>query len=141
MPTAACAAAPTPRPARWSACGPSPRSARKRAARNRKFYPIDTGLRRVAITTTGQDRGKQLECATYLLLRRRFGTVSYWRGDGEVNFVVEGSRGPIPVQVSWDGPTERACRAVDAFHEAHPQAVEAVFVTADSFATGLPELT
>jgi hypothetical protein len=30
---------------------------------------------------------------------------------------------------------------VDAFHEAHPQAVEAVFVTAESFATGLPELT
>ena len=116
-------------------------SARKRAARNRKFYPIDTGLRRVSITTTGQDRGKQLECATYLLLRRRFGTVSYWRGDGEVDFVVEGSRGPIPVQVSWDGPTERACRAVDAFHEAHPQASEAVFVTAESFATGLPELT
>jgi len=54
--------------------------------------------------------GKQLECATYLLLRKRFGTVSYWRGEGEVDFVVEGSRGPIPVQVSWDGPTQRACR-------------------------------
>lgn len=115
-------------------------SARKRSARNRKLYPIDTGLRRVAVTTTGKDRGKQLECATYLLLRRRFGRVSYWRGAGEVDFVVEGTRGPIPVQVTWDAPTERARRAVDAFHEAHPKAVEPVFVTAQSLAAGLREL-
>lgn len=115
-------------------------SARKRSARNRKFYPIDTGLRRVAVTTTGHDRGKQLECATYLLLRRRFGQVSYWRGAGEVDFIVEGAGGPIPVQVSWDEPTERARRAVDAFHEEHPQAAEPVFLTAASLAAGLPEL-
>lgn len=115
-------------------------SARKRAARNRKFYPVDTGLRRVAVTATGKDRGKQLECATYLLLRRRFRQVSYWRGDGEIDFVVEGDRGPIPVQVSWDGPTERAHRAVDAFHEAHPTAAEPVFVTAKTLAAGVPEL-
>lgn len=115
-------------------------SARKRAARNRKFYQIDTGLRRVAVTATGQDRGKQLECATYLLLRRRFGQVSYWRGKGEVDFVVEGGGGPIPVQVSWDEPPERARRAVDAFHEEHPRAIEPVFVTAKALAAGLPEL-
>ena len=63
-----------------------------------------------------------------------------WRGDGEVDFVVEGDRGPIPIQVSWDEPTERARRAVDAFHEAHPTAAEPVFVTAKSLAAGLPEL-
>lgn len=75
-------------------------SARKRMVRNRKFYPVDTGLRRVSVTATGQDRGKQLECATFLLLRRRFGQVFYWRGAGEVDFVVAGDRGPVPVQVS-----------------------------------------
>jgi predicted AAA+ superfamily ATPase len=115
-------------------------SARKRAARNRKFYPVDTGLRRIAVTATGQDRGKQLECATYLLLRRRFGEVSYWRGAGEVDFVINAGRGPTPVQVSWDQPTERARRAVDEFHEAHPTAREPVFVTARSFAAGVPDL-
>jgi len=115
-------------------------SARKRAARNRKFYPVDTGLRRIAVAATGQDRGKQLECATYLLLRRRFGEVSYWRGAGAVDFVINAGRGPTPVQVSWDQPTERARRAVDEFHEAHPTAREPVFVTARSFAAGVPDL-
>lgn len=115
-------------------------SARKRLARNRKFYPVDPGLRRVSVTATGQDRGKQLECATFLLLRRRFREVFYWRGDGEVDFVVASDRGPVPVQVSWDGASERSRRAVDAFHAAHPQAAEPVFVSAESFAAGLPDL-
>jgi predicted AAA+ superfamily ATPase len=116
-------------------------SARKRLARNRKFYPVDTGLRRVAVTLTGQDRGKQLECATFLLLRRRFRDVAYWRGAGEVDFVVDAGRGPVPVQVSWEGASERSRRGVDEFHETHPRAVEPVFVTAESFAAGVPELS
>jgi predicted AAA+ superfamily ATPase len=116
-------------------------SARKRLARNRKFYPVDTGLRRVAVTLAGQDRGKQLECATFLLLRRRFRDVAYWRGAREVDFVVDAGRGPVPVQVSWAGTTERSLRGVDEFHETHPKAGEPVFVTAESFAAGLPELS
>jgi len=97
-------------------------------------------VRRVSVTATGQDRGKQLECATYLLLRRRFGDVSYWRGTGEVDFVVNAGRGPVPVQVSWEMASERARRGVDEFHAAHPTALEPVFVTAESFAAGVPEL-
>ena len=116
-------------------------SARKRLARNRKFYPVDTGLRRVAVTLTGQDRGKQLECATFLLLRRRFRDVAYWRGAREVDFIVDAGRGPVPVQVSWEGASERSLRGVDEFHETHSQAVEPVFVTAESFAAGVPELS
>lgn len=116
-------------------------SMRKRLARNRKFYPIDTGLRRACVGTTGRDRGKQLECATFLLLRRRYRHVSYWRGRREVDFVVTGADGPIPVQVSWEATTERARHAVDEFQAAHQNAAEAVFVTRESFAAGLPELS
>jgi len=115
-------------------------SERKRAVRQKKHYPIDTGLRRVSVTKTGEDHGKMLECATFLLLRRRFGSVSYWRDQGEVDFVVVKGGEPVPVQVSWDAPTERHRKAVDEFHAAHPRAHEAVFVTAQSFAAGLPEL-
>jgi predicted AAA+ superfamily ATPase len=115
-------------------------SARQRLARNRKFYPVDTGLRRVAVTATGRDRGRQLECATFVLLRRRFGRVSYWRGGGEVDFVVAGPAGPVPVQVTWEETTEQARRAVDEFHAAHPTAAEAVFVTPAAFEAGVPEL-
>jgi predicted AAA+ superfamily ATPase len=115
-------------------------SARRRSARNRKYYPVDTGLRRVCVTRTGADRGKMLECATYLLLRRRFGEVAYWRGRGEVDFVVLRGGEPVPVQVSWDEPAERHRKGVDEFHAEFPRGHEPCFVTAESFAAGLPEL-
>ena len=112
------------------------RSERKRAARQRKYYPIDTALRRVTVTRTGADRGKALECATHLALRRELGQVSYWRGAGEVDFVVLRDGVPVPVQVTWGAPESRHERALDAFYEAHPDAAEAIFVTAESFGEG-----
>lgn len=109
-------------------------SERKRAGYNRKYYPVDPGLRRVAVTRTGGDLGKALECATYLVLRRRHGAVSYWRGVGEVDFVVSDGDTEIPIQVTWEGPQERHHKALDSFYEAFPRAGEPVFVTAESFA-------
>jgi hypothetical protein len=112
-------------------------SERQRASRNRKYYPIDTGLRRVVVTRGGADRGKSLECATYLALRRRYGEVSYWRDAGEVDFVVRVNGGIVPVQVTWDAPLDRHHRALESFYERHPQAEEAVFVTAARFEEAL----
>ena len=109
-------------------------SERQRATHPRKFYPIDSGLRRVSVTKTGEDIGKHLECATFLALRRRFGSVSYWRERGEVDFVVRRSDGkPVPVQVSWAGAQERHQRALDGFYERFPDAAEAVFVDRRNF--------
>jgi hypothetical protein len=115
-------------------------SRRKRAARNRKYYPVDTGLRRVAVTRGGADRGKSLECATHLALRRTYGDVAYWRGAGEVDFVVLDGDRPLPVQVTWDEPQPRHHRALEAFYEEHPRALEAVFVTARCFGDWVREL-
>lgn len=115
-------------------------SARQQSHRNRKWYPVDPGLRRATVVKTGADRGKQLECATFLLLRRRFRRVCYWRGRGEVDFVVEHRGQVTPVQVGTTGPGERHRAALDEFHGLHPQAAEAVFVDPDSFARGVPEL-
>ena len=64
----------------------------------------------------------------------------YRRGVGEVDFVVAAGRGPVPVQVSWETISERSLRAVDEFHAAHPTAGEPVFVTAESFEAGVPDL-
>ena len=111
-------------------------SERKRAARNKKYYPIDTGLRRMAVTPTGSDRGKLLECAVHLELRRRGLSVSYWRGNGEIDFVVQSRRGITPVQVSWNAPGERHHRALDEFHETFPQALEAVFIGPKEYEAG-----
>lgn len=115
-------------------------SERKRSVRNRKYYPVDPGLRRVAVTQGARDRGKQLECATYVLLRQRFDDVFYWRDRGEVDFVVLRDGVPIPIQVTWDQPAERHHKALDAFYEANPRSGEAVFVTAEDFSRGIPEL-
>ena len=58
-------------------------SERKRSQRNRKYYPVDTALRRVAVTRTGGDAGKALECATFVELKKRYRDVLYWRGAGK----------------------------------------------------------
>jgi len=115
-------------------------SLRKRLVRPAKYYPIDTGLRRVSVTSTGADRGKLLETAVFLTLRRRFGAVHYWRGEGEVDFVVERDGRAVPVQVTWDAPTERHQKAIDDFLAAHREAGEPVLVTARSFEQGLSDL-
>jgi predicted AAA+ superfamily ATPase len=115
-------------------------SMRKRLVRQVKYFPIDTGLRRVSVTSTGADRGKLLEMAVFLTLRRRFGAVHYWRGAGEVDFVVEVEGRPVPVQVTWEEPLERHEKALDEFLAEHRNAAEPVIVTARSFERGLREL-
>jgi len=42
--------------------------------------------------------------------------------------------------VTWDAPQERHMKATDAFIREHRGALEPVFVTADSFERGIPEL-
>lgn len=109
-------------------------SERLRASHPKKYYPIDTGLRRVVVTRTGKDVGKHLECASFLALRQHFGAVSYWRGAGEVDFVVQRDDGVVvPVQVSLGGALERHHRALERFYEQFPQAAEAIIVDEDSF--------
>ena len=115
-------------------------SERKRSQRNRKYYPVDTALRRVAVTRSGRDLGKSLECATFVELKKRRGEVFYWRQSGEVDFVIEGDRGPTPIQVTVAGATERHLRSLDAFYEAFPHANEAVIVTLDNFPDVLADL-
>lgn len=108
-------------------------SERRRAQRNRKYYPVDTGLRRLVVTPTGADQGKALECATYLALRRAHEEVFYWRGKGEVDFVVREGSSIYPYQVTWDAPTERHERSLEQFYEQFPTAAEATFVTRRNF--------
>ena len=115
-------------------------SERRRSHRNRKYYPVDTALRRVAVTRTGCDVGKALECATFVELKKRFGDVFYWRMSGEVDFVVQTGGMPTPVQVTAEGAAERHLRSLDAFYEAFPHANEAVIVTMDSFPDVLASL-
>jgi predicted AAA+ superfamily ATPase len=115
-------------------------SERRRASRNRKYYPVDNGLRRVVVSQGAKDLGKALESAVYLALRRRFDQVFYWRDRGEVDFVVLTGGKIHPVQVSWEAATERHARAAEEFYERFPQAEEMRLVTAETFETALSSL-
>ena len=112
-------------------------SERKRATRNKKYYPVDTGLRRMAVTRTGSDRGKLLECAVHLELRRRGIHTAYWRGKREIDFVASTASGITPIQVSWEPPSERHYKALEEFYEAFPQSREALLIGPKEFEDGL----
>lgn len=90
----------------------------------------------MAVTQTGADRGKLLECAVHLELRRSGLTPSYWRGRGEVDFVVTTERGVVPIQVSWEAPSIRHERALDEFYETFPHAEEALRIGPAEFEDG-----
>ena len=115
-------------------------SERKRATRNRKYYPVDTALRRVAVTRAGRDLGKALECATFVELKKRHRDVFYWRAAGEVDFVVQAGAGPTPIHVAVDGAKDRHWSALDAFYEAFPHATEPLIVTMADFPDVLVQL-
>lgn len=107
-------------------------SERQRLARNKKYYPIDLGMRRAVITQGGKDRGKELETIVFHHLRKKYGAVFYWRQKGEIDFVVQEGRRILPFQVSWDGAKERHQRVAEEFQKTFPQADEIVFLTADT---------
>jgi len=111
-------------------------SERKRASFPRKYYPVDSGLRRVVSTPGGLDLGKSLECAAFVALKQRYGEVCYWRGKGEVDFVIEDAGRVVPIQVTLDVLKPRHEAALTSFYEAFPQADEARTITLDS----LPEI-
>ena len=104
-------------------------SEKQRAARPSKYYPIDLGLRKSVSTRTGLDLGKRFEMAVFLALRKDFREVFYWRGQGEVDFVVESSTGWLPIQVTIEIPQKRHHAALNEFRVAHPHALPGVVVT------------
>lgn len=103
-------------------------STRKRAVRPRKYYPIDLGMRASVVASASLDLGKKLETAVFHALRRSHARVSYWRGHGEVDFVIETPRGIQPIQVSWHGPKERHAKALDEFKKEFPKSLEPLYV-------------
>lgn len=107
-------------------------SERQRTGRNRKYYPVDLGLRNAVATKTGLDRGKKLETAVFLHLRKKYRQVCYWRQQGEVDLVTMDEEGITPYQVSWEGPKPRHERALEEFSKTYPRAREGIFVSREN---------
>jgi uncharacterized protein len=108
-------------------------SERQRLVRNKKFYPIDTGLKNAIVTKKGRDLGKDFESIVYRKLRERYQKVNYWKGIGEVAFVVQTDEGLLPVQVSIDGPKPRHISGVEEFAASHNGVLPPLYVSYANF--------
>lgn len=73
-----------------------------------KYYTVDLGMRRTALSGRVRDTGRILENVVYLELRRRFGEVYVGRtGDLEIDFVAIGPEGPEYFQVAESAVQEQ----------------------------------
>lgn len=104
----------------------------KRLRQSRKYYSIDTGMRRAVCSRTGADFGKDFENLVFLSLKKKNLNVFYWRGKGEVDFIVQSKNGVTPIQVTWKESKPRQEESLANFYAEFPFAEEAIFVTPDS---------
>ncbi|HEX4045263.1 MAG TPA: ATP-binding protein [Gammaproteobacteria bacterium] len=109
-------------------------SEKKQLSKQKKYYPIDSGMRYAITSTTGRDLGKSLELMIFLRLRQTHEQVFYWHElhKGEVDFVTMQGKTITPYQVTWEGLQPRHEKALQYFYQHFPQANEAVFITHDN---------
>lgn len=106
-------------------------SEKKQLSKQKKYYPIDSGLRFSITNTMHRDLGKSLEMMIFLRLKQTHEQVFYWHElhKGEVDFVAVRGKTIVPYQVTWNGPEPRHEKALQHFYEHFPQASEAVLIT------------
>ncbi len=109
-------------------------SEKKQLSKQKKYYPIDSGMRYAITSTTGRDLGKSLELMIFLRLKQTHEKVFYWQElhKGEVDFVAVRGNTIVPYQVTWTGPELRHEKSLKYFYEHFPQANEAVFITREN---------
>jgi predicted AAA+ superfamily ATPase len=106
-------------------------SEKKRLMKQKKYYPIDSGLRYAITNTSGRDFGKSLELMVFLQLKQSYEQVFYWQElhQGEVDFIGVQGQSITPYQVTWEGLDQRHEKALTNFYQAFPQANDAVIIT------------
>ncbi len=109
-------------------------SEKKQLSKQKKYYPIDSGMRYAITNVTGRDLGKSLELNVFLRLKQMYEQVFYWQESrkGEVDFVGIKGNTIVPYQVTWEGIQPRHEKALQYFYENFSQANEAVFITRDN---------
>ncbi len=117
-------------------------SEKKQLLKQKKYYPIDPGMRYAISSTMGRDLGKSLEILVFLRLKQTYDQVCYWQEShqGEVDFVVLQGQSITPFQVTWEKSEPRHEKALQHFYQAFPQANEAVFITRDNAAEFLEQV-
>src|SRR3990167_9191667 len=109
-------------------------SEKKQLRKQKKYYPIDSGMRYAITSTTGRDLGKSLELMVFLRLKQTYEKVFYWQElhKGEVDFIAIRGKTIVPYQVTWKNPEARHEKALQHFYEHFPEANEAVLINRDN---------
>ena len=84
---------------------------------NKKIYCIDNGLRNAVSFQFSRDEGKFAENLVFVELKRRARKPYYWKGRGEVDFVLKNPDQSLSaINVSYtDNPPERETKALREF--------------------------
>jgi predicted AAA+ superfamily ATPase len=109
-------------------------SERKSLVRAKKYYPIDNGLREAIITKSGKDEGKRFEIYIFLLLRKKYSEVFYWRNKKEIDFIIETENGIQPIQVTIGETKPRHKEAEAEFASEHPKSLPCFYVSLNNLA-------
>ncbi|WP_226805733.1 ATP-binding protein [Bifidobacterium eulemuris] len=106
----------------------------------RKFYPVDNGLRNLVNHFADSDHGAQLEGIVFMELKRRGYDVSIGKtSDGEIDFVAQRADERIYIQVTLsmleESTRARELRPLLGLSDAYPRMV----LTLDRFSAGTTE--
>ncbi len=109
-------------------------SEKKQLQKQKKYYPIDPGMRYAITGSITPDYGKSLELLVFLNLKKISEKVYYWQEthQGEVDFVTIKDNKITPYQVTWGQPQARHEKALEHFYAKFPQAQEPLFITRDN---------
>ncbi|MFH1637602.1 MAG: ATP-binding protein [Candidatus Woesearchaeota archaeon] len=100
----------------------------------RKAYNIDNGMRNAVSHKFSKDEGRQVENLVFVELRRRGLEAYFWKGHGEVDFVVKHKgNGVTAINVSYTDKIEcRETNALAEFKQAHKNVKALIVITKDT---------
>ena len=97
--------------------------------RANKYYPVDLGLMNAVLTQTRPNSGKKLETVVFHQLKRKHRNVYYWKGQGEVDFVVESRQGLLPIEIKASSRARMEdIRSLEAFLDEYRSAKIGVLI-------------
>lgn len=93
-------------------------SPKKQMMNPKKVYSIDTGLSNTHSRSSSPDRGRMLENAAFLELRRKHNDIYYYQGDAECDFLVRKNKEITKaVQICYRVTEENKQREIDGIKE------------------------
>lgn len=94
-------------------------SLKKQAVNPKKIYSIDNGLIKANSATFSEDKGRMLENAVFLQLRRQYKEIYYYKEIGECDFLIK-EKGKITAafQVCWELNSDNLNRELNSIKEA-----------------------